>query len=48
MKRTLQKVGILFLIFITAIIVYFVSARNTMEKEYTVYTSMDEPELPVI
>lgn len=48
MKRTLQKAGILFLIFIAAIIVYFVSARNTMEKETTVYTSLDEPELPVV
>lgn len=48
MKRTLQKAGILFLIFIAAIVVYFVSARNAMEKEHTVYTSMDEPELPVV
>lgn len=48
MKRTLQKAGILFLIFIAAIVVYFVSARNTMEKETTVYTSLDEPVLPVV
>lgn len=48
MKRTLQKAGILFLIFIAAIVVYFISAKNTMEKEHTVYTSMDEPELPVV
>lgn len=48
MKRTLQKAGILFLIFIAAIVVYFVSARNTMEKEITVYTSLDEPVLPVV
>lgn len=48
MKRTLQKAGILFLIFIGAIVIYFISARNTMEKEHTVYTSMDEPELPVV
>lgn len=48
MKRTLQKAGILFLIFIAAVIVYFVSARNTMEKEITVYTSLDEPVLPVV
>lgn len=48
MKKTLQKAGILFLIFIIAIIVYFISARNIMEKETTVYTSMDEATLPVI
>lgn len=48
MKKILQKAGILFLIFIAAIVVYFVSARNSMEKEHTVYTSMDEPTLPVV
>jgi len=48
MKKTLQKAGILFLIFIIAVVVYFISARNVMEKETTVYTSMDEPTLPVI
>lgn len=48
MKKTLQKAGILFLIFIAAIVVYFLSARNAMEKETTVYTSMEEPTLPVI
>ena len=48
MKKTLQKVGILVLIFIIAVVVYFISARNVMEKETTVYTSMDEPTLPVI
>ncbi|MCC2819378.1 hypothetical protein MCJ35_25505 [Enterocloster sp. OA13] len=48
MKRTLQKAGILFLIFIAALVIYFVSARNTMEKENTVYTSMEEPSLPVV
>ena len=48
MKRTLQKAGILFLIFIAALIIYFISARNAMEKENTVYTSMEEPSLPVV
>ena len=48
MKKILQKAGILFLIFIGALVVYFISARNTMEKESTVYTSMEEPSLPVV
>ena len=48
MKRTLQKAGILFLIFIAALVIYFISARNAMEKENTVYTSMEEPSLPVV
>ncbi|EEQ60405.1 hypothetical protein CBFG_04117 [Clostridiales bacterium 1_7_47FAA] len=36
------------MIFIAALVIYFVSARNTMEKENTVYTSMEEPSLPVV
>ena len=48
MKRTLQKAGILFLIFIAALVIYFISARNAMEKENTVYTSMEEPSFPVV
>lgn len=48
MKKTVKRAGILFLIFIAALVVYFLSARNTMEKELTVYTSMDEPSLPVV
>ena len=48
MKKILQKAGILFLIFIGALVVYFISARNTMEKESAVYTSMEEPSLPVV
>ena len=43
MKKILQKAGILFLIFVGALVVYFISARNTMEKESAVYTSMEEP-----
>lgn len=48
MKKTLQKIGILFTIFIAAIAIYFIAAQNTMEKEATVYTAMDEPTLPVV
>ncbi len=48
MKKTLQKIGILFAIFIAAIAIYFVAAQNTMEKEATVYSAMEEPTLPVV
>lgn len=48
MKKTLQKIGILFAIFIAAIAIYFIAAQNTMEKEATVYSAMDEPTLPVV
>lgn len=48
MKKTVQKAGILFLIFIIAIVVYFLGARSAMEKQTTVYTSMDEPTLPIV
>lgn len=48
MKKTLQKTGILFAIFIAAAAIYFIAAQNTMEKEATVYTAMDEPTLPVV
>lgn len=48
MKKTLQKIGILFAIFIAAVAIYFIAAQNTMEKEATVYSAMDEPTLPVV
>jgi hypothetical protein len=48
MKKTIQKAGILFLIFLAAVVVYFISAQNTMEKEATIYSSMEEASLPVI
>lgn len=48
MKKMIQKAGILSLIFIAAVVVYFINARNTMEKEATIYSSMEEPSLPVI
>lgn len=48
MKKIVQKAGILFLIFAAALVVYFVGAQNTMEKETAIYTSMEEPTLPVV
>ena len=48
MKKIIRNAGILFLIFAAAIVMYFISARNTMEKESAVYTSLDEPTMPVI
>ena len=48
MKRTLKKIGILAVVFLIAAVIYFIAAQNTMEKENTVYTAMNEPTLPVI
>lgn len=48
MKKMIQRAGILFLIFLAATVMYFLSSRKTMEKEYTVYSSMDEATLPVV
>lgn len=48
MKRTLKKIGILTVVFLIAAVIYFIAAQNTMEKENTVYTAMNEPTLPVI
>lgn len=48
MKKIIQRTGILFLIFIAALVVYFISSKNVMEKEYAVYSSMEEPGLPVV
>ena len=48
MKKLMQRAGILFLIFIAAIVVYFAGARKSVKQEDTVYSSMDEPGLPVV
>ncbi len=48
MRRTLKKIGILAVVFLIAAVIYFIAAQNTMEKENTVYTAMNEPTLPVI
>ena len=48
MKRTLKKIGSLTVVFLIAAVIYFIAAQNTMEKENTVYTAMNEPTLPVI
>ncbi|MEY8354183.1 hypothetical protein AALB39_12595 [Lachnospiraceae bacterium 54-53] len=49
MKRLIKKVGILSAVFITAIAVYFVwNQKNTEKNDVMIYTSMDEPALPVV
>ena len=47
-KRQLLKVLILFIIFLVALAAYFVVSFQNTEAELTVYTSMEEPSLPVI
>ncbi len=48
MKKIVRNGAILFFIFVTAVVIYFISARNTMERETTIYSSMDEPALPLV
>ena len=48
LKKLLIRILILFIIFLIAVAVYFAWSFQHVEAEYTVYTSMDEPELPVI
>lgn len=49
MKRLGKKIGILFVIFVAAIAIYFVWNQKTSEKpDSVVYTAMDEATLPVV
>ena len=49
MNRLAKKIGILTVIFLLAIAVYFMwNQRNTEKNEVMVYTSMDEASLPVV
>lgn len=48
MKQVLQRIGILFVIFIAAVFGYFYWMQSRTRKEATAYTSMEESELPVV
>lgn len=48
MKTAIKRIGILFLIFMIGIVVYFMNARNAMEKKTAVYSNLEEPSLPVV
>lgn len=48
MSKFLKKICILAGIFVAAAGIYFILAQNTTEKEETVYTTMEEPTLPVV
>lgn len=48
MKKIIQRAGILFAVFLAAVVVYFISAHRTSEQEDAVYSSMDAPGLPVV
>ena len=47
LKKQLRKAIILLIIFATALAAYFAWSFQNVEAEYTVYTSMEEPRLPV-
>lgn len=47
-KKNLIKAGVLAGVFLAALIGYFVWSFFNTEKEFTVYTSMEEPTLPVV
>lgn len=47
-KKNLIKAGILSLIFVVALGSYFLWNYFNTEKEFTVYTSMEEPSLPLV
>ena len=49
MNRLAKKIGILSVVFVMAIAVYFMwNQRNTEKNDVMVYTSMDEASLPVV
>lgn len=48
MSKLLKKISILAGIFVAAAGIYFVLAQNTIQKDDTVYTSMEEAALPVV
>ena len=49
MNRLAKKIGILSVVFLLAIAVYFMwNQRNTEKSDVMVYTSMDEASLPVV
>ena len=48
MKKIIQRAGILFVVFLAALVIYFIGAHRTSEQEGAVYSSMDESRLPVV
>jgi len=48
MNKIIKRIAILAGIFLAAVGVYFITSLNTMEQSETVYTSMEEPTLPVV
>lgn len=46
-RKKLRQIGILSGIFFAALIVYFIWSFNSMEKSNTIYSSLDEPKMPV-
>lgn len=48
MKKIIQRVGILFLIFMIGIVIYFFNDQKQVKQETTVYSDLGEATLPVV
>lgn len=48
MSKIIKRIAILAGIFLVAVGAYFITSLNTMEQSETVYTSMEDPTLPVV
>ncbi len=48
MKKTIKRAVILLLIFVAAVLLYFVLNRDNLKTDNAMYTSMEKPQLPVV
>lgn len=48
MNRIIKKIGILIVIFVAAVLVYFFSSRRLTGQDETVYVAMDDASLPIV
>lgn len=48
MNRIIRKFGILFAIFIAALLIYFFGSRRLLRQDETVYAAMEEASLPIV
>ncbi|MDO5408190.1 MAG: hypothetical protein Q4F28_12805 [Eubacteriales bacterium] len=48
MNRIIRKFGILFAIFVAALLLYFFGNRRLMHQDETVYTAMEDASLPIV
>lgn len=48
MNRIIKKAGILIVVFLAAVLVWFFSSRQLMEQDETIYVVMDDASLPIV